>query len=615
MWNTRPFLMCGINGIVSFHASAPPIDVDELTRTREAMRSRGPDAAGTWLSSDHRAGFGHRRLSIIDVSERANQPMVSREGDMVLTFNGEIYNFAELRRELEHEGETFDTASDTEVVLRMYRMSGESMLPRLRGMFAFGIWDARKNTLFLARDPYGIKPLYYANDGRTFRFASQAKAILAGGKVSDARDPAGVAGFLLRGHVPEPFTIYEAIRELPAGSWMAVTRDGPSEPRSYFSIASVLRDAVNEHRRYSDDERAALIAEGVRESVRYHLVSDVPVGAFLSSGRDSSTIVALGAETGIPLQTVTLRFDEYVGTPKDEAPLAEVVARQYGTSHSIRTLSRAAFREELPRALEAMDQPSLDGLNSYFVCKAAADLGWKVALSGTGGDELFGGYTTFRIIPRVVRLFSAFKYMPRAASAFKRIHGRIARDPARFSPKTAYTLKYCTSYEGAYMMKRGLFLPEEVPSVIGHELACEGMKRLGMLDRIREAITPDPGTPFARVAALESSLLMRNQLLRDIDWASMAHSLEVRVPLVDAFLLRQVAPAVFSTSKRNGKDLLARAPHRSLPEAVVKRKKTGFTVPIVDWLAERRHVNKHFGMRPWALYLLEAGGHFPVSAG
>jgi asparagine synthase (glutamine-hydrolysing) len=601
--------MCGINGIVSFHASAPPVDVDELTRTREAMRTRGPDAAGRWLSLDRRVGFGHRRLSIIDVSDRANQPMLSREGDMVLTFNGEIYNYPELRSELEREGETFDTTSDTEVVLRMYRKWGEEMLPRLRGMFAFGIWDARTNRLFLARDPYGIKPLYYANDGKTFRFASQVKAILAGGAVSTTRDPAGVVGFLLRGTVPEPFTVYEAIQQLPAGSSMVVTGDGASQARSYFSIATVLRDAVNEHRRYDDDERAALIADGVRESVRYHLVSDVPVGAFLSSGRDSSTIVALAAETGIPLQTVTLRFEEYVGTVKDEAPLAEVVANEYGTTHRTATLSRAAFRAELPRALEAMDQPSFDGLNSYFVCKAAAELGWKVALSGTGGDELFGGYSSFRIIPRFVRTFRAFKYMPRAASAFKELHGRLIKDPARFSPKTAYTLKYCTSYEGAYLMKRGLFLPEEIASVVGEEMAREGLKRLGILDRIREAITPDPGTPFARVAALESSLLMRNQLLRDIDWASMAHSLEVRVPLVDAFLLRQVAPAVFSTTKRNGKELMARSPHRPLPDAIIKRKKTGFTVPIVDWLTERGQVTKHFGMRPWALHLLEAGGH------
>jgi len=392
-----------------------------------------------------------------------------------------------------------------------------------------------------------------------------------------------------------------------------VTRDGASEPRSYFSIAAVLRDAVNEHRHYSDEERAAIIAEGVRESVRYHLVSDVPVGAFLSSGRDSGTIVALASETNTSLQTVTLRFSEYAGTEKDEAPLAAQVAMHYGTTHRTITLSGEEFRGELPRALAAMDQPSFDGLNSYFVCKAAAELGWKVALSGTGGDELFGGYTTFRIIPRVVRIFGAFKYTPRAAAAFRRVYGRMTTNPARFSPKTAYTLKYCTSYEGAYLMKRGLFLPDEVASIVGEDLAREGLGRLNLLASIRDTITPDPGTPFARIAAMESALLLRNQLLRDIDWASMAHSLEVRVPLVDAFLLRKVAPAVFSTKKRDGKELLSRSPHRALPEAILTRKKTGFTIPNVAWLDDRRHTQQHFGTRPWALHILEAAGHATIA--
>jgi len=588
--------MCGINGIVSFHASAPPIDRDELMRTREAMRSRGPDAEGLWISSDGRVGLGHRRLSIIDVSDRANQPMI--DGDLVLTFNGEIYNYRELR------DDSYETNSDSEVLLRMYRKFGAEMLPRLRGMFAFAIWDARANTLFLARDPYGIKPLYYANDGRTFRFASQAKALLNG--VSSSRDPAGVVGFLLRGHVPEPFTIYEGIRMLPAGSWMTVTRDGASEPRSYFSIAEVLRDAVNAHRRYSDVERAAIIAEGVRESVRYHLVSDVPIGAFLSAGRDSGSIVGLAAETSMPMQTITMRFE---GQSNDETPLASVVAKQFGATHHIATLSRDQFRAQLPRAIEAMDHPTLDGLNSYFVSSAAAELGWKVALSGTGGDELFGGYSTFRNIPRFVRAVRPFRHL---ATPFRDVYQRIATGP-RFSPKTAYTLQHCTSYEGAYLLKRGVFLPEEIASILGDDMAEEGLRRLNLIERIRDTITPDPRTPFARIAAMESALLLRNQLLRDIDWASMAHSLEVRVPLVDAFLLRQIASAVFSTNKRDGKDLLARAPHRPLPRAILTRKKTGFTIPNVAWLEDRRHIGRHFGMRPWALYVLEAGGHATVS--
>ena len=596
--------MCGINAIYAFHPSAPQVSADELTCTREAMRLRGPDAAGQWFSDDRRVALGHRRLSIIDVTDRANQPMHSREGDLAMVFNGEIYNYRELRDELSAAGERFDTTSDTEVVIRLYRREGAAMLPKLRGMFGLCIWDARTRTMFLARDPYGIKPLYYSSDGNTVRVASQVKALLAGGRVSKTRDPGGVAGFLLRGSVPEPFTMYEAVRAVPAGSWMTITSAGVSEPKSFFSLAATLRDAVHSPS-HSQEERQQIIRETVTESVRYHLVSDVPVGAFLSSGRDSSTVVALAAETGTPMRTVTLRFAEYIGTRKDEAPLAEVVARQYGTQHSTWTLTGQAFRDNLPKALEAMDQPSIDGMNSYFVCKAASELGWKVALSGTGGDELFGGYSTFRIIPRLVLAYGMFRHLPRVAHAFERIYTRVMpKRHAKFSPKTAHTLKYAHSYEGAYLMKRGLFLPEELPDLLGADVAEEGLRRLAILDLIRETITPDPGSPSARVAALEAALFMRNQLLRDIDWASMAHSLEVRVPLVDAFLLRKVAPAIFTSRRRDGKKLLARSPRTPLPEAIMTRKKTGFTLPINDWLVrEHKEVPHSFGMRPWALFL------------
>jgi len=599
--------MCGLNGIFAYGSAAPAPADAELLATREAMRARGPDGVGAWADPTGRCALAHRRLAILDLSDRALQPMTAPDLRLTVIFNGQIYNYPELRDELAAAGASFVTTCDTEILLHLYARHGRDMVGKLRGMFAFAIFDEARHGLFLARDPYGIKPLYVADDGRTIRVASQVKALLAGGNVSRTHDPAGIAGFFLRGSVPEPFTMYEAIREVPAGSSITITPRGASKPRSYFSIAAALKDAVEHRRHYDDEERAAVIRDAVAESVRYHLVADVPVGAFLSSGRDSSTIVALAAENGGPLETVTLRFDEYVGTPKDEAPLAELVAREYGTRHSTWTLTGDIFRRELPRALEAMDQPSIDGLNSYFVSKAAADLGWKVALSGTGGDELFGGYTTFRVIPRFVRTFSMFRHMPAAAKSFEKMYKQMfgARQP-RFSPKTAHTLKYCTTYEGAYLMKRGLFLPEELPELLGDELAREGLQRLQILEHIRDVITPDPGTPFARVAALETGLFMRNQLLRDVDWASMAHSLEVRVPLVDAFLLKAVAPAVFSTAKRDGKALLARSPGKPLPEAIMTRRKTGFTLPIRDWLAAERHdVGRLFGMRPWALYLYE----------
>jgi asparagine synthase (glutamine-hydrolysing) len=586
--------MCGINAIFAYHDDAPPIDAGELTRTRDAMRSRGPDASGAWFSADRRIALGHRRLSIIDVSERANQPMTI--GGMTIVFNGEIYNYRELRVEL---GEECETTSDTEVLLRMYRRYGAEMLPRLRGMFAFAIWDGA--ALFPARDPYGIKPLYIADDGRTFRCASQVKALIAGGGVSTARDVAGIAGFYLRGHVPEPFTTYRAIHSLPAGSWMTVTHGGATAARAYFSIAEILRDAVPSTR-----DRAERIASAVGESVRYHLVSDVPVGAFLSAGLDSGSVVSHTASFETPSETLTMRFAAYAGTPKDELSDAARVARHYSVQHYSVDLTHEDVERELPRALEAMDQPTIDGLNSYFICRAAAQRGWKVALSGTGGDELFGGYSTFRTIPRAVRLFGA---LPRVSRAIAALHGKLARG-RRFSPKTALAPKYAQTYVGAYIVKRGLFMPEELPEVMGRDEAEEALRRLDLFGLVRDAITPDPRTPFARVAALESALMLRSQLLRDLDWASMAHSLEVRTPLVDAFLLRAVAPLIVA-SKRDGKTLMAKPP---LPRDIQHRRKTGFTVPLREWLAQRHpEFPRLFGMRAWALYVARNAGFQPAT--
>jgi len=304
-------------------------------------------------------------------------------------FNGEIYNFRELRADLESRGVRFTSHSDTEVLLQLYAERGPEMLNDLRGMFAFALWDDLKKQMFLARDPYGIKPLYYADDGATVRVASQVRALIASGRVSNQFDPAGAVSFFLRGTVVEPFTMYRAIRSLPAGSYCFVDANGAGEPLQYFSIAKTLRDAAG--------NADISVHDAVLESVKYHMVSDVPVGAFLSAGIDSTAIVALARESGASdLQTMTLRFSEYHGRVNDEAPLAEKVARQYGVRHTVRDLSRDEFLRELPRVFDAMDQPSVDGLNSYFISKAAADMGLKVALSGTGGDELFGGYTSFR---------------------------------------------------------------------------------------------------------------------------------------------------------------------------------------------------------------------------
>jgi asparagine synthase (glutamine-hydrolysing) len=593
--------MCGINGIYAYSAGAAPVDENELMASRECMRSRGPDAADVWVSPDRRVGLGHRRLAIIDLSPAGAQPM--RRGERVIIFNGEIYNYRELRAQLEARGRTFTSHSDTEVLLALYDEKGEAMLGELRGMFAIALWDGDRRRMLLARDPYGIKPLYYADDGGTIRIASQVKALIAGGHVDKRFEPAAAAGFFLRGTVPEPFTMYRAIRALPAGSFTYVDAQGIRAPQQYFSIAATLRDAVESARTFREAERQELVHDAVLESVRYHMVADVPVGSFLSSGIDSTAVVALAKESGATdLQTMTLRFEEYRGRDNDEAPLAALVAREYGVRHTIRDLALDDFRAELPRIFAAMDQPSVDGLNSYFISKAAAEMGLKVALSGTGGDELFGGYTSFRDIPRWMPITSVLSRVPGLGEGVYRLNSALAKRSRHISPKMGEILRHGATYAGAYLVKRGRFLTSELPEVLGNEIAREGLERLDLIAILERAVTPDPGTPFARVSALESSLYLRNQLLRDMDWASMAHSLEVRVPLVDAHLLRKIAPALV-TRKERGKQLLANAPRPPLPDVVRARRKTGFTLPIREWLKEEGRVE--FGKRSWARKVYE----------
>jgi asparagine synthase (glutamine-hydrolysing) len=590
--------MCGINAIFAYRDTALAVDRDEVIATRECMHSRGPDAGDAWFSDDGRVGLGHRRLAIIDLSPGGAQPM--HFGALSIVFNGEIYNYRELRARLEARGRRFTTQSDTEVLLQLYDETQERMLDELRGMFAFSLWDSARRRMLLARDPYGIKPLYYADDGGTIRVASQVRALAASGRVSKQFDSAGAAGFFLRGTVPEPFTMYRAIRALPAGSFAYIDASGVGEPVQYFSIAATLRDAVEQSGRFNDEQRRDIVHDAVLESVRYHMVADVPVGAFLSAGIDSAAVVALARESGAnDLQTMTLRFEEYRGRVNDEAPLAALVARQYGVRHSIQELTLAEFRSELPRIFAAMDQPSVDGLNSYFISKAAHALGLKVAMSGTGGDELFGGYTSFRDIPRWMPVTSVLAHVPKLGDVVHLLNAALAKRSRHVSPKMGEIVRYGASYAGAYLVKRGRFLAAELPSLLGDEIAREGLARLDLLRLIERAVTPDPGNPFARVAALESSLYLRNQLLRDMDWASMAHSLEVRVPLVDAHLLRKVAPALV-TRRERGKQLLANAPRPPLPAEVRQRRKTGFTLPIKEWLTQESSGRVEFGKRSWA---------------
>ena len=578
--------MCGIAGIYAYRSTARSVDHDELVRMRDHMSSRGPDGNGDWHSADSRIGFGHRRLSIIDLSSRGAQPMQTADSRLVVTFNGEIYNYRALRSKLEAKGYTFQSTSDTEVLLHLYAELGHDMLPELRGMFAFGIWDSQEQQLLLARDPYGIKPLYYADDGATLRFASQVKGLIAGRGVSKDPDPAGWVGFYLFGSVPEPFTTYREVRALPAGSFVRIDQRGLRAPIQYYSIARTYSEAQERSPSTppKKEEARALVREALLDSVRHHLVADVPVGAFLSAGVDSGALVGLMREAGQQdIQTVTLAFDEFRGTPNDETPEATAVANFYATRHTTRVVDEPEFRADLPAIIEAMDQPTIDGINVWFVSKAARERGLKVAISGLGGDELFGGYSSFRDLPKWVRWMAVPSAIPYLGQAVRGMFRGIRAERLGLNPKAVGLVELGGSYPGAYLLRRGIFMPWELAELLGADLAEEGLTRLDPLNHIAGTLAPDPEQPFARVAALESSLYMRNQLLRDTDWASMAHSLEVRVPLVDTELLDNVSPIMCSSPAAIGKTLLG----SNLPAALDghrTRNKTGFGTPLASWL-------------------------------
>ena len=636
---------------------------------RERMYSRGPDGDGAWFSDDGRVGFGHRRLSIIDVSPAGAQPMWNADRSLAIIFNGEIYNYRELRSQLLASGSLEPTARrvngyrfqsncDTEVLLALYEMrGGDRMLDEVRGMYAFAIWDKQKQCLFLARDPFGIKPLYYSDNGHTFRLASQVKALRDSGKIDLAPDPAGHVGFFLWGHVPDPYTMFRNIRSLPAGSTMWVGRDGASRPRVFCNVSQILADAEDSLRPRgayapAGGQRFAtlparralqlgeanpslggsegssqlhapssqlhapcseLLRSALAETVKYHLVADVPVGVFLSSGLDSTTIAALAAEQGGILRTVTLGFEEYKGTDADEVPLAEQFAKRCGAAHQTIWVSRADFEAERDHLFESMDRPSIDGVNTFFVSLAAKQANLKVALSGLGGDELFATYPSFRDIPRMVTLLKPFADL---LSNFGR-DVRVVSAPLvkrLTSPKYAGMFEYGGSYSGAYLLRRGLFMPWELPDLLDPDLVREGWAELQTLLRLDETLDGIKN-PRLKISALEMSWYMRHQLLRDSDWAGMGHSVEIRVPFVDVDLLRTIAPLLASKDAPMKRDM-ARSASDLITSEMLERPKTGFQIPVRDWLLSdsnysrfrpRRPISRR-GLRGWAC---EVYSHFP----
>jgi asparagine synthase (glutamine-hydrolysing) len=551
--------VCGIAGLV---APGPQDEAEAaLHRMLAALRHRGPDDSGceAFAADDGlTVALGAARLAILDPSLAGHQPMRDPETGNWIVFNGEIYNHPEVRRAL--GARTWRSGADTETVLRAYAEWGPECVARLKGMFAFVLWDQADRSLWCVRDRLGIKPFYYSASAGRFLFASEVRALLASGMVARRVDRAGLSGYIRFGSVPDPHTLIDGVESLRPGAWMRVQRGRVTEDRTYWR-AGAAGPADRPLGAPATD-----VTEEVRErlvtSVREHLLSDVPVAAFLSGGLDSSIVTALSARASArPLRTFTIGFAE---RELDESRGARSVAERYGTEHRAVRLSDEEAASLVPAAVAALDQPSADGVNTFVVSRAVAQDGIKVVLSGLGGDEVFGGYPGFRLLPLVHRWAPLFGLVPAP------LRRTAARDGSgeRVAEVTARGVPLADRYQTA----RSFWSTRE-------------MKEMGVDPAIGYgAEDPGPGAPPAtRLSVLEMTGYMRSTLLRDADAMSMAHSLELRVPFLDHELvecsLRRHAP-----DERGRKAVLRPIAASLLPPSVARGPKKGFVMPMDRWM-------------------------------
>jgi asparagine synthase (glutamine-hydrolysing) len=566
-------------------------------RMMAALLHRGPDEDGLLVAPN--VAVGMRRLSIIDVSD-GHQPAFNEDRKVAVVFNGEIYNFRQLRKTLESRGHVFRTNSDTEAIVHAYEEWGEQCLKELRGMFAFAVWDARDcgtsgdaargAKVFLARDRLGIKPLYFAVADGAFLFASEVRALLASGCIRPHLSPDSLESFLLFGSVSEPCTLVEGIFSIPPGHCVTLTANAlpariVTKPYWKFSEAASDRAGATANKLMDAAKQLRPVLE---ETVRDHLIADVPLGIFLSSGLDSTALVALASRAQSDLRTFTVVFPEQ---RYSESKISRATAKHFKTRHEETMLTPDQVLLQLDDAVSALDQPTMDGLNTYFVSRAAHNAGLKVALSGLGGDELFGGYSTFETVPRAAMVAGLGRWIP---GPFRRMTAAVAVRMAAGDAvrKAAAAWRSPRDFPHAYYFTRLLFTPSRVrrllaPYMEGKAGRASDRTNSAWREQLREITQQAAGLDsFNSVSCFELQSYMLNTLLRDTDSVSMANSLEVRVPLLDHRLVEFVARLPKAAKYRPGvpKALLTEALSDVLPENVMGQSKRTFTLPWEVWM-------------------------------
>ena len=652
--------MCGICGIYQ----TKKIDEAELKETVKKMnasqKNRGPDDEGILIDSfsvyprryprqSASIAVGHRRLSIIDLSKAGYQPMgyqsqkskvKSQKFNLWITYNGEIYNFFELKKELEKKGYKFKTKTDTEVILALYAEYGEKSFSMLRGMFAFGLWDEKNKKLFLVKDRYGIKPLYYYADNEKLIFSSTVKALEKSGLFRVEKNPQAMIGFLLFGSVPLPLTTVKNVFAIPSGHYLVREADGRQKMVQYYSsldFFNIRRSNALDRSNFLRNLRKLSfhnnfhniineVRQRLKESVNLHLISDAPLGVFLSGGLDSSVIAALAAynmgKSDLPnidgnvrrsdfqkLTTLSIIFDE----PEfSEEYYSDLVAQKISSDHCKIKITKKDFEESFDEIFEAMDQPTIDGVNTFFIAKAAKQVGLKTVLSGLGGDEIFLGYPHFqraellRKIQKLISIFGRRTSIGRPTSLILNLLGD------RYSKLSYFVNSDILSF---YLGIRGLFAPQEAAKIldIDEKEVNDFIINMGRFDLPRgstsqiltansQEVEPHQIDPINLLSYLELKFYLQNQLLKDTDFMSMYHSIEVRVPFLDHPLVEYLSSLppeiklnirtsdVLRTSdvQKLNKPLLVESVRDLLPQEIFTRSKMGFTFPFQKWFQESK---------------------------
>ena len=590
--------MCGITGLYNY--SDRQVDSKSIIKKIiNIQHNRGPDDNGMWESQCKKIFFGHNRLSVIDLSPNGKQPFISSDDNFVITFNGEIYNFLELKNELLKKNITFKSNSDTEVLIESYKYWGLDFLKKLRGMFAFAIWDSAQKKIILARDPFGIKPLYYTIQKDVFYFASEIKSLLSIPNLHFHKSEAAIVSYYLWGNVQEPLTLYNEISSIKKGTCKIINNNGTEENFEYANIKNAILEA--EPKNFINEKNSTEYLKSIiDETVEYHQVSDIPITFLLSAGIDSNVLIAsIHKKNKKNCSALTLDFD--YSEKKIESRLAKKTANMNEINHKIENINSNELVKLIQKFYINMDSPTNDALNNFAVSHFAKQLNSKVIISGIGADEFFGGYPSFNRIPKLNNLFKLIPKSEFFNNLFKNNIQKILKS-LKLNTKYSGIYEYSRDVDTAFLLQRSLFLPNEIKEMLSPDVFKRGFEELDIMQNLKDDIKDIKEKKLA-IMYLEIKYYLCSKILRDSDWASMSNSVEMRTPFVDWFFFKKLLPLLKSNIKIDKKSLLKCYNHK-LPRELVNRKKTGFVIPHTQYLKElsSNKINFSNPIKDWSIF-------------